>query len=79
LVFRHTQASGNNKQRTDRFGNVSVTYEEGDETGAARALAAYVFPTHFSASAAQQSIWDNWLPTIEALQLSAASLWDYLW
>jgi uncharacterized SAM-binding protein YcdF (DUF218 family) len=42
------------------------------------ALRAYAFPTDFSPSAGQQSVWDNWLPTIDALQLSAAAIWEYL-
>jgi uncharacterized SAM-binding protein YcdF (DUF218 family) len=41
-------------------------------------LRAYAFPTDFAPSAGQQPVWDNWLPTIDALQLSAASLWEYL-
>jgi uncharacterized SAM-binding protein YcdF (DUF218 family) len=42
------------------------------------ALRAYAFPTDFAPSAGQRALWDNWLPTIDALQLSAASLWEYL-
>ena len=42
------------------------------------ALTAFAFPTDFAPSTGQQSVWDNWLPTIDALQLAAASLWEYL-
>jgi uncharacterized SAM-binding protein YcdF (DUF218 family) len=42
------------------------------------ALRAYAFPTDFAASAGQQSVWDNWLPTVEALHLSAVSLREYV-
>lgn len=41
-------------------------------------LKAYAFPTDFAPNAGQLSLWGRWLPTVEALQLSAASLWEYL-
>ena len=42
------------------------------------ALKAYAFPTDFAPAAGQQPVWDSWLPTIEALRVSVASLWEYL-
>jgi uncharacterized SAM-binding protein YcdF (DUF218 family) len=41
-------------------------------------LRAFAFPTDFVPDAGQEAVWDNWLPTIDALQLSATSLWEYL-
>ncbi|MBS0525556.1 MAG: YdcF family protein [Proteobacteria bacterium] len=41
-------------------------------------LDAYAFPTDFAPRLASRPVWDEWLPNVSDLQLSAASLWEYL-
>jgi uncharacterized SAM-binding protein YcdF (DUF218 family) len=41
-------------------------------------LKAAAFPTDFMSTVADRPIWGNWLPTFDAMQVSATALWEYL-
>ena len=41
-------------------------------------LKASAFPTDFMSTVADRPIWSNWLPTIDAMQVSATALWEYI-